>query len=200
MDRQDQQGGQGGQGQGHGPGPKQQAMKAISGTRSRANENAGKMKSTPADIFIYGVHKETMKSDIVDDLKDSGIVIREEDIEKKTREGQNVDSYRISVKAEDLEKALDPSLWPLRVRVREWIHYPTRRRGQDRREQDEGNRFGQGRNGGKGRGVQPGEDGWNTVGGTGGNKNIAKEPTIVSQNPFNGLQLDAQNEIVSSQQ
>ena len=32
-------------------------------------------------------------------------------------------SYKISVRAEDLQRALDPSVWPLRVKVREFIHY-----------------------------------------------------------------------------
>ena len=32
----------------------------------------------------------------------------------------------ISVKAEDLQKALDPSAWPLRVKVREFINYSRR--------------------------------------------------------------------------
>ena len=32
-------------------------------------------------------------------------------------------SYKISVKAEDLEKALKPTVWPLRVKMREFILY-----------------------------------------------------------------------------
>ena len=32
-------------------------------------------------------------------------------------------SYKISVRAEDLQRALDPSVWPLRAKVREFIHY-----------------------------------------------------------------------------
>ena len=35
----------------------------------------------------------------------------------------NLCSYRISVLNTDLQKALNPSIWPLRVRVREFIHY-----------------------------------------------------------------------------
>ena len=31
--------------------------------------------------------------------------------------------YKIGVPNADLNKALDPSIWPLRVRVREFIHY-----------------------------------------------------------------------------
>ena len=35
----------------------------------------------------------------------------------------NLKSFKISVKAEDLQKALDPAIWPMRVKVREFIHY-----------------------------------------------------------------------------
>ena len=46
----------------------------------------------------------------------------------KPNETSNVISFKISVPAEDLEKALDPTVWPLRVR--EFIHY--RKRYSDR--------------------------------------------------------------------
>ena len=41
----------------------------------------------------------------------------------KPNETTNVISFKISVPAEDLEKALDPTVWPLRVRVIVFIHY-----------------------------------------------------------------------------
>ena len=40
-----------------------------------------------------------------------------------SKEHPSVVSYRISVKAEDLPKALDLCVWPLRVKVREFIHF-----------------------------------------------------------------------------
>ena len=40
--------------------------------------------------------------------------------------GQTDNKYKISVKAEDLQRALDPSIWPLRVKVREYIYYSRR--------------------------------------------------------------------------
>ena len=40
-----------------------------------------------------------------------------------------VENYKISVKAEDLEKALNPTVWPLRVKVREFIHYRSQDKG-----------------------------------------------------------------------
>ena len=63
---------------------------------------------------------------IVQDLACSDIIIRAEDIVMKSREEAYLKSYKISVKAEDLQKALDPSVWPLRVKVREFIHYSRR--------------------------------------------------------------------------
>ena len=48
---------------------------------------------------------------------------------KKSKDEAFLKSYKISVKAEDLQKALDPAIWPLRVRVREFVHYSNRRGG-----------------------------------------------------------------------
>ena len=58
---------------------------------------------------------QTIPQDIVDELKYSDIVISIEDIEEKTREGSNVKSFKIAVRAEYAEKALLPETWPLRV-------------------------------------------------------------------------------------
>ena len=44
---------------------------------------------------------------------------REKDVLKKSKDEAPLLSFKISVRAEDLEKALDPSIWPLRVKVRE---------------------------------------------------------------------------------
>ena len=41
------------------------------------------------------------------------IHISVEDIELKSRDNTHVSSYKISVPAEDLAKAMDPTLWPL---------------------------------------------------------------------------------------
>ena len=82
-----------------------------------------KMRCPPADIFVYGLHKTTTKEEIVADLAEGDIHISVEDIELKSRDNTHVSSYRISVPAEDLSKAMDPTLWPLRVKVREYIYY-----------------------------------------------------------------------------
>ena len=72
---------------------------------------------------MYGVHPDTSTEDIVLDLADSGIIIQEKDVINKSREDAHLQCYKISVKAEDLTKVLDPSVWPMRVKVREFIHY-----------------------------------------------------------------------------
>jgi len=71
----------------------------------------------------YGVHPDTREEDIVTDLSESGIEIETTDIIKKSKDDAPLKSFKISVKAEDLQKALDPSVWPMRVKVREYIYY-----------------------------------------------------------------------------
>ena len=79
-------------------------------------------------IFVWGVHPSTTIDDIVNDLADSGINIAPTDIEKKSKAEAHLCSYRISVAVKDLEKALSPDIWPLRVRVREYVHYSNKNR------------------------------------------------------------------------
>ena len=99
--------------------------KYVVGTLSTNQRQDRKMKSPPADVFIYGVHPDTTE-DIVNDLKESDIIIEAKDIIKKSKPEAALNSYKISVKAEDLQRALDPSIWPLRVKVREYIYYSRR--------------------------------------------------------------------------
>ena len=68
----------------------------------------------------------------MDDLEEADIKITVGDIVQmsKPNETSNVISFKISVPAEDLEKALDLTVWPLQVSVREFIHY--RKRYSDR--------------------------------------------------------------------
>ena len=126
-------------------------LKAVSGTHiDKTGSGNRKMKVAPVDIFVYGAHKETTAEDIVVELKCSDIVISKEDIVEKTRENSNVKSFKISVKAEYLEKALKPETWPLRVKVREWVYYPKKRE-----QQSDGGRMGQ--RGGAGAAVGQGQ-------------------------------------------
>ena len=50
--------------------------------------------------------------------------MQSKDIINKSKDGTALNSFRISVPAADLQKALDPTIWPLRVKVREYVFYP----------------------------------------------------------------------------
>ena len=119
------------------------------GTSISTGQTGRKMRSPPADIFVYGVHPDTTEEDIVQDLADSDIIINIGDIVQKSKEEAFLKSYKISVKAEDLQKALIPSVWPLRVKVREFIHYSRKtaanhqRNGQAHRGAEGGGTLGQ---------------------------------------------------------
>ena len=69
------------------------------------------------------MHPETTPEDIVKDLADCDITIEEKDIMKKSKEGAALLSFKVSVRADDLQKALDPTVWPMRVKVREYVYY-----------------------------------------------------------------------------
>ena len=112
--------------------PKQ--MKCVVGSSNNAVQTGRKMRSPPADIFVWGVHPETTVQDIIADLADSGVIVEDKDIEKKSKPEAFLCSYKISVKAEQLSIALDPTVWPLRVKVREYIYYSKRSTRQGRQE------------------------------------------------------------------
>ena len=40
-----------------------------------------------------------------------------------SKEESYLRSFKVSVPASDIDKALDPGIWPLRVKVREWVYY-----------------------------------------------------------------------------
>ena len=98
-------------------------------------DSGRRMKSPPVDIFVYGVPQDTEKEDIIADLADSDVKIADTDIVLLSKGTPAVVSYKISVNAEDLEKALNPNVWPIRVKVREFIHYKFRNKRQDLRNQ-----------------------------------------------------------------
>ena len=81
---------------------------------------------------MWGVHPETTVQDIIADLADSGVIVEEKDIEKKSKAEAFLCSYKISVKAEQLSIALDPTVWPLRVKVREYVYFSKRNPRQER--------------------------------------------------------------------
>ena len=159
------------------------AKKVVVGT---SGAQAGrKMRSPPADIFVYGVHPATTLQDIVEDLADSGIVIAESDITKRSKDEAFLRSYKISVKAEDLAKALDPAVWPLRVKVREYIYYSKRSQTNGGQHRQQGNSAG-------GPGQRQQEHG-NAAGrqnqgqGQGGQEGTGADPNLISFNMFNVL-------------
>lgn len=97
------------------------AVNVITGSRKEGQTR--RMKSPPVDIFVYHVPKGTSKQDIVEDLKESEILLSESDISLMSKGENSVVSFKISVKAEDFDKALDPCVWPLGYKVRRFIHY-----------------------------------------------------------------------------
>jgi len=86
--------------------------KSVIGT-SNSLITGRKMKSPPADIFVWGVHKDTRVDDIVKDLAECEIKIEAKDVQQTSKEDANLKSYKISIPAADL----DPAIWPLRVKV-----------------------------------------------------------------------------------
>ena len=95
-----------------------------------------KMKSPPADIFVWGVHRETTPEDIVNDLATSGIIITANDIQKKSKNEATLCSYKISIPAADFQKALNPEIWPLRVKVREYFYNSRKSKPQNQQHQN----------------------------------------------------------------
>ena len=73
----------------------------------------------------------------MNDLKDSDINISENDVVLKSKPEANLCSYKISVPAVDLDKALDPQIWPLRVKVREYVYYSNKPKKQNDQNQSQ---------------------------------------------------------------
>ena len=115
--------------------------KSVVGTSNSVTAGR-KMKSPPADIFVWGVHCDTTEADIVSDLASSDINIQLKDVQLKSKETANFRSFKVSVPAEDLEKALDPNIWPLRVKVREWVYYSNRNKNRDKDQSNNGSSNG----------------------------------------------------------
>ena len=109
--------------------PESAKQKFVVGTACTSSMGR-KMRTPPADIFVWGLHPDTTVEDIVNDLASSDIKIEASDVERKSKDGAPRNSYRISVPATDLLKALDPSIWPLRVKAREYIYYSSKKKQQ----------------------------------------------------------------------
>ena len=101
------------------------------------------------------------------------------------------------MRAQDLEKALEPSVWPMGVKVRQWIHYPSRRQGQERNDK---NRDGQFRSTNR-RQHQPVTDEWSTVPGMGNQVNNEVNNVANNVNNTNRFQhMEIEDEMYASQQ
>ena len=158
--------------------------KAVTGT-SNTSVTGRKMRSPPADIFIYGVHPDTTEEDIVNDLADSGIMIESKDVIKKSKDDAPLKSFKISVKAEDLQKSLDPSVWPLRVKVREYIYYsrksPRQVDGQAAASNQQQGQADRGRGQAQGQQVPDGDQQWSGVTTENRFAVLAKPPASVAE-------------------
>ena len=71
--------------------------------------------------------KTTWTNFYVNDLAECDIIVEAKDIVKKSKDDAARLSFKISVPAQDLQKALDPTIWPLRVKVREYVYYPKKK-------------------------------------------------------------------------
>ena len=123
-----------------------QKKKAVEGT-SNSLISGRKMRSPPADIFVWGVHPDTTLEDIVNDLAESDIKIETKDIKKMSKDDASLNSYKIGVPASDLQKALNPEIWPRRVKVREYIYYSKKPKQSDQQQGQGGQAKQQGQGG-----------------------------------------------------
>jgi len=85
--------------------------------KRRNEEKIRKISPLRLIFFCYGIPKGIIEQDIVDDLDKADIRITIDDIVQmsKPNETSHVVSFKISGVAEDLEKALDPTIWPLSI-------------------------------------------------------------------------------------
>ena len=149
----------------------------IVGTINNSVQTSRKMRSPPADIFVWGVHPDTTKEDIVADLADSSIIITENDIEKKSKNEAFLVSYKIRVKAEDLQKALNPAIWPLRVKVREYVYYSNKKQEKKNSDQNVAN-------------AGPNSDNENSGSSVGSGQSMDQGGLLAVQNRYDALDRD----------
>jgi hypothetical protein len=94
--------------------------------RSRLPNITGASKdvgfAAPVDLFVYNVNKDVTEEAITNHMKSS----KELDIiecKSVSHVEARTKSFRIKVKAEDYEKAMNGETWPYRVRVRPYKHF-----------------------------------------------------------------------------
>ena len=82
--------------------------------------------AAPVDLFVFNVNKEITEEGIISYMKDTkGLEIVE--CSKVSHTDARTQSFRVKVKAEDYDKALNGDTWPYRVRVRVYRHFKPRR-------------------------------------------------------------------------
>ena len=82
--------------------------------------------AAPIDLFVFNVNNDVTEDAIKNHMKDSkGLEILE--IVKVSHIEARTKSFRVKVKSEDYEKAMDSLTWPSRVRVRPYRHFKQRR-------------------------------------------------------------------------
>lgn len=82
--------------------------------------------AAPIDLFVFNVNVDVSEEGIKTHMKESkGLDILE--IVKVSHAEARTKSFRVKVKSEDYEKAMDCQTWPSRVRVRPYRHFKQRR-------------------------------------------------------------------------
>ena len=87
----------------------------------------------PADLFVFNVNKEVTAETIKTYMKDTkGLNL--EVCEKVSHPDARTSSFKVQVRAEDYDKAMNGETWPYQVRVRPYRHF--------RQKHEQGGRFG----------------------------------------------------------
>ena len=82
--------------------------------------------AAPIDLFVFNVNVDVTEDAIKNHMKDSKSLELLE-IVKVSHNEARTKSFRVKVKSEDYEKAMDCQTWPSRVRVRPYKHFKQRR-------------------------------------------------------------------------
>ena len=81
--------------------------------------------AAPVDLFVFNVNNEVTEEAIKNHMKDSkGLELLE--IVKVSHKDARTKSFKVKIKSEDYDKAMDSQTWPSRVRVRPYRHFKQR--------------------------------------------------------------------------
>ena len=99
----------------------------VNGTSYESTDD----KSFPADISLVagGVSKNATVDKLTEYLRNKGLdIVKCELLTTQVEQCRKL-SFKVTIKAEDFEKAKNPAIWPYRVVVRKFVHF--RRRAAD---------------------------------------------------------------------